>query len=192
MGREFKLLVSADRIQTAVIELARQIDHHYSSQGVHEITMVCVMNASFIFCADLMRSLQTPSRIIFTRARSYQGTAKGQTAVLPIENDLSGRRVLVVDTIYDTGETIQKVVAEVRRQTPHVAVAVLLVKEGKLRGPLPDHIPFAGIRLPGDPFAIGYGLDVNGDFRNLKDIREYRAADEAREGAVSAASVNPH
>ena len=87
---------------------------------------------------------------------------------------LRGRHVLVLDTIYDTGETMVRVLAAVRRQTQHVAVAVLIVKTGKQHRPLPPEVRFIGMELLGDPFVIGYGLDYNGEFRELKDVRIFR------------------
>ena len=172
-------VISEARIRQTVRKMARQIDRHYRERSAEEITLVCVMNASFMFCADLVRALKIASRVVFTKAHSYVGAEKRETSVFPIAEDLQNRHVLIVDTIYDTGETIDKVFAEVRRQTSSVAVAVLIVKDGKSRRPADNVIAFAGMRIGGDPFLVGYGLDYNQRFRDLKDIRIYRPAEKS-------------
>ena len=171
---QFKIAISEARIHRTVRRMARQLDVYYAAQAVSQITVVCVMNATFVFCADLVRCLKTPARIVFTRARSYQGARKGKTRLSPIAESLRGRHVLVLDTIYDTGGTMARVLAAARRQTQHVTAAVLIVKTGKQSRPLPPEIRFIGMELPGDPFVIGYGLDYDGEFRELKEVRIFR------------------
>jgi hypoxanthine phosphoribosyltransferase len=170
--KRFRTILTAARIRRLVAELAQRVDEHYGSVGVSEIVIVCVMNASFMFCADLVRRLQTPSRVLFVQARSYQGTRKGGTVLAPIAENLRDRHVLVVDTIFDTGKTIERVVREVRKQTKAVEVAVLVVKHRKSDRRRRAAARFQGIALPGDPFLIGYGLDLAGEYRALKDICE--------------------
>ena len=167
----FKTVASAARINRAVQKLARQIDHYYETRSATTITVVCVMDASFMFCADLVRRLKTPARIVFAKATSYTRTNKGQTLLAPIPKNLRGQFVLVVDTIYDTGKTIEKVVAELRKQTQRVTVAVLINKKVKARRALPRVVRFVGMELPGDLFLVGYGLDYAGEFRDWKDVR---------------------
>ena len=175
--KRFRTVLTAARIRRLVGELARHVDEYYRSRGVGEVVVVCVMNASFMFCADLVRRLKTPSRVIFVPARSYRGMSKGRTTLAPIDENLRNRHVLVVDTIFDTGKTIERVVREVRKQTKTVEVAVLVVKHHKSDRRRRAAARFQGIALPGDPFLIGYGLDLAGEYRALKDICELVAAE---------------
>jgi hypoxanthine phosphoribosyltransferase len=167
----FKTAVSAARINRAVQQLARQIDGYYETKPVTTIMVVCVMDASFMFCADLVRRLKTPARIVFTKATSYNRAKKGRTSLVPIPKNLRGQFVLVVDTIYDTGKTIEKVISELRKQTRRITVAVLINKKVKARRALPRAVRFVGMELPGDLFLVGYGLDYAGEFRDWKDVR---------------------
>ena len=131
-----------------------------------------------MFCADLVRAMKTPTNIVFLKARSYDGARRGALSLARIPETMQDRPVLVVDTVYDTGKTIAKVLREVRKQTPQIALAVLVEKQGKAAAPPGSPIieTFVGIRVPGDPFLVGYGLDVGGRFRHLKDIRIYSAS----------------
>ena len=79
---QFKIAISEARIHRTVRRMARQLDVYYAAQAVSQITVVCVMNATFVFCADLVRCLKTPARIVFTRARSYQGARKDRKSVV--------------------------------------------------------------------------------------------------------------
>ena len=168
---QIKTVISAARINRAVQQLARQIDSYYETKSVASITVVCVMDASFMFCADLVRRLKTPVRIVFAKAASYNRAKKGRTSLAPIPKHLRGQSVLVVDTIYDTGKTIEKVMAELRRQTRRITVAILINKKVEGRGALPRAIRFVGMEVPGDLFLVGYGLDYDGEFRDWKDVR---------------------
>lgn len=175
----FKPAFSELTIQRAVRRLARQIDRRVKVARVADLTVVCVMDGAFIFCADLVRALRTPARLVFLKAQSYQGARKGatSTAALPpgLRAALRHSLVLVVDTIYDTGLTIAKVVRKVRSRTNPVWLAVLVEKEGQAVIPANQQCDelFVGLQVSGDPFLIGYGLDVNGEFRNLPDIRRH-------------------
>jgi len=178
----FKLAFSEVSIQSGVRRLARRIDRRLREASVSEITVVCVMDGAFIFCADLVRALRTPARLVFMKAQSYQGATKGATTAAALPPDLRAAMrnslVLVVDTVYDTGLTIAKVVRKVRYGANPVWLAVLVEKEGKAVIPSRQQCDelFVGFKISGDPFLIGYGLDYNGRFRERKDIRIHRRA----------------
>jgi hypoxanthine phosphoribosyltransferase len=170
------LVISEIRIRRAVRRLARQIDRHARTQGIADLTIVCVLDGAFVFCADLIREMQTPTTIAFTKARSYNGTKKGRTTLAPLAGVVEGRPVLIVDTIYDTGKTIAKVIRAVRRHTTWIALAVLVEKRRKAVVPIgaAGVKTFVGFRIDDDPFLVGYGLDCGGQFRHLRDLRVFR------------------
>ena len=181
----FKVAVSEKRIARTVQELSGRIDRYARANGISELSVVCVLDGAFMFCADLVRAMKTPTSIVFVKARSYNGTRRGTLSLARLPETLRDHPMLVVDTVYDTGKTIAKVLREIRKQTSQIALAVLVEKHGKaaeppssLRSPLrgsPAIETFVGLRVPGDPFLVGYGLDVGGRFRHLKDIRIYSA-----------------
>jgi hypoxanthine phosphoribosyltransferase len=183
MASTSPVLISEIKIHQAVRRLARQIDRLARAQGIAQLTVVCVMDGAFIFCADLVRAMKTPTTIVFAKAQSYNGTKKGRTALAPLPNTLKGQTVLIVDTIYDTGKTIAKVIRAVRQQTCSITLVVLVEKRDKAKlkprrgAVVPMRAPglktFVGFRLGGDPFLVGYGLDCSGQFRHLRDLRAF-------------------
>jgi hypoxanthine phosphoribosyltransferase len=175
-----KIIIPADRIQRLVRKLAGQIDCYALSKSIPELTVVCVMDGAFMFCADLVRQMATPTALIFVKARSYSGARKGITRLAPISGLTRGRPALVVDTILDTGKTIERVIHEVRKHTSRVSLAVLVEKRGK-GGPQKmwrGIETFSGVTLATDRFLVGYGLDWDGKYRQLRDIRACNFCDE--------------
>src|SRR5262249_37326096 len=164
-----EILLSAERIQQRVAELAKQIAADYRGQPA--ITIVGVLTGSLMFLADLVRHLDLPLRIGFIQASSYRGasTRPGPLRIAPdLAPDVRGRQVLLLDDILDTGQTLHHVVGHIAELGPaSVRVAVLLRKEGRQRIAIePD---YCGFTIP-DAFVVGYGLDYNDEFRHLPYI----------------------
>jgi len=163
-----QILIPSDRIAHRVKELAGEVAQHYQGRPV---TIIGVLTGCLIFLADLVRRLDLPLQIHLVQASSYRGaaTTPGQLNLrLDTLPELAGRDVLLVDDILDTGQTISKVVEELRRRgSARVRVAVLLRKEGRQQVAFePDHVGFV---IP-DAFVVGYGLDYNDEYRNLPHI----------------------
>lgn len=167
--------ISQLRIRSAVRRMARQIDAACLRQGIQELTVVCVMDGAFVFTADLVRALRTSSRLVFLKAASYQGTRRKALRADRLPASLRVRTLLIVDTIYDTGKTIERVVGQARGLADAVWLAVLVEKAGKaaVAAEQQADTSFIGLRVAGDPFLIGYGLDVDGQYRSLPEIHEF-------------------
>jgi hypoxanthine phosphoribosyltransferase len=160
-----EILISADRIQQRVRELAAQIAADYRTRAV---TIVGVLTGSLIFLADLVRHLDLPLRIGLIQASSYRGTATapGTLHVQPeLVPDVRDRHVLLLDDILDTGQTLGHLKAHLSALgVASLRVAVLLRKQGRQKVPLePD---YRGFDIP-DVFVVGYGLDYNDEYRHL-------------------------
>jgi hypoxanthine phosphoribosyltransferase len=160
-----EILISAERIQERVGELAREIGRHFRGRP---ITIIGVLTGSLIFLADLVRRLDLPLRIGLIQASSYRGaaTSPGQLHVQPeLFPDVRGRDILLLDDILDTGRTLDYLVRHLRGLNPaSLHVVVLLRKQGRQEVPLePD---FCGFDIP-NAFVVGYGLDYNDEYRNL-------------------------
>jgi hypoxanthine phosphoribosyltransferase len=160
-----EILISAERIQERVAELAQQIAGDY---GDKPLTIVGVLTGSLMFLADLVRHLDLPLRIAFIQASSYRGavTSPGSLHVHPeLLPDLRGRHVLLLDDILDTGRTLQHLTEHLRGlAVGSLRVAVLLRKQGRQQLPLaPD---YCGFDIP-DKFVVGYGLDYDDEYRHL-------------------------
>lgn len=162
------ILISAERIQQRVDELALQIARDYQNRPV---TIVGVLTGCLMFLADLVRRLDLPLRICLVQASSYRGavttagTLHVQRELIP---DLRGRDVILVDDILDTGQTLGFMVEHLRGlEVASLKVAVLLRKQGRQKIALePDYF---GFDIP-DAFVVGYGLDYNDEYRHLPHI----------------------
>ena len=160
-----EILIPADRIQQRVGALAREIARDYQEQ---QLTIVGVLTGSMIFLADLVRRLDLPLRIDMIQASSYRGPALVPGELRIPDNlvaDVRGRKVLLVDDILDTGQTLHGVLHHLHDLgAASVKVAVLLRKEGRQQVPLePD---YCGFMIP-NVFVVGYGLDFNDEHRQL-------------------------
>jgi hypoxanthine phosphoribosyltransferase len=160
-----EILISAERIQERVGELARQITADYRDRPV---TIVGVLTGCLLFLADLVRHLDLPLRIGLIQASSYRGavTTPGRLRIQPeLVPDLRGRHVLLLDDILDTGQTLLHLTEHLRGLGPaSLRVAVLLRKQGRQQVVFePD---YCGFDIP-DRFVVGYGLDFNDEYRHL-------------------------
>lgn len=163
------VLISAERIRERLDELAGEILRTYD--GKPPVTVVGILNGCLMFVADLIRRIDLPLRVAFITASSYRGstTTSGKLEIhgelLP---DLTGRHVLLLDDILDTGKTLTRVVAHLLdRGAASVKVGVLLRKIG--RQDVPFEPDFVGFTIP-DQFVVGYGLDYDDEYRHLPYI----------------------
>ena len=163
-----QVLLDEERIRDRVCELGRRIEADYEGKP---LTIVAVLTGSVILLADLIRQIHLPLRVALLQASSYKGatTKAGKFVVnesfLP---DVSGRDVLLLDDILDTGTTLARLVDLVReRGANSVRTAVLLRKIGRQNVPFePD---YCGFTIP-DAFVVGYGLDYDDEYRHLPYI----------------------
>jgi hypoxanthine phosphoribosyltransferase len=166
-----RVLVSADRIAARMPELARDIVA-WMGDGEDDLVLVPVMTGAFIFAADLVRHMPVRMRITLATLSSYPGTSttsQGVRALGEMPGDLAGRRVLVVDDILDSGRTLRWLRERFEAQRPaRLATAVLLRKT--IPAALGTPCDFVGFDIP-DEFVVGCGLDYDGCFRNLPDVR---------------------
>lgn len=174
-----KPLLDEHEIRAGVERLAGAIGRHYAGRP---LTIICVLTGSMVLVADLIRRLDLPLRVGLVTARSYRGGATSPGALtinadmLP---DIEGRHVLVVDDIFDTGQTLAALLKQLSSLRPSsVRSAVLLRKLGRQQVPIvPDYI---GFDIP-DRFVVGYGLDYNDLYRNLPYVAVLEADDLAEE-----------
>ncbi|GJM21418.1 MAG: hypoxanthine phosphoribosyltransferase [Planctomycetota bacterium] len=161
-------LLDPVELHKAVSHVGRQINDYY---GEKELTVVAVLHGAIVFTADLIRELRMPVRIETVTASSYHRDARrpGDLVVRMEEKQhLRGRHVLLVDDILDTGGTLSRLREEIAAFEPaSLRIAVLLDKPS--RREVDVHADFAGHEIP-DLFVVGYGLDLDGRYRNLPQI----------------------
>jgi hypoxanthine phosphoribosyltransferase len=164
-----RILLSQTQIRTRVRELGRALTRRYRGKNV---LVLGVMNGALFFLADLLRSLELDdAQIACVRLASYAGTKS--TGLLRGLDDLGsecgGRHVLIVDDILDTGRTLSALAARLRKLgAVEVKICVLLAKHR--RRDVPVRAGWTGFTIA-DEFVVGYGLDYNGRYRGLKQIR---------------------
>jgi hypoxanthine phosphoribosyltransferase len=161
-----KPLITEEQLRQGIDRLAGEIRQHYQQRP---LTIVGVLIGSIVFLADLIRRLELPLRVELVQARSYRnGSTRPGPLVLNLDllsSDIRGREVLLVDDIFDTGNTLWELVPQIDELNPtNVRTAVLLRKTGRCVVPMkPD---FVGFDIP-DSFVVGYGLDYHDMYRNL-------------------------
>lgn len=165
---EVRTLFTAEQIRARVAELGAQITRDYADRP---LVLLCVLKGSFIFAADLARSIDLPLRIEFLGVQSY-GDNTDSSGVVQITLDLSrpiaGENVLIVEDIVDTGLTLSYLTEQLRaRQPASVRVCSLLHKPARARKLVT--IDYLGFTIE-DVFVVGYGLDYAQTYRNLSEI----------------------
>jgi len=160
-----EILFDERRIEEKVRDLAGRISRDYAGK---ELVLICVLKGAAIFTADLMRRLTVPVTVEFVQAASY-GASTTSSETITIKNDLDadikGKHVLLVDTIIDTGETLNHLFTLFRERGPASIQAVALLDK-KARRSIPVPIAYSGFEIP-DAFVVGYGTDFGGKYRNL-------------------------
>lgn len=129
-----------------------------------------VLNGAFMFTADLMRMVTIPCEVSFVKLASYEGTmSTGKIKeVIGINEDLTGRNVVIVEDIIDTGLTMKQMVESLGTRNPEsIHICTMLLKPDKLQVPL--DVEYAAMEIPND-FIVGHGLDYDQQGRNLRDI----------------------
>jgi len=169
--KTFELFISEDRIQTKVQELGAQLSKDYQDQ---KPLFIGVLNGSFMFAGDLMKSINIPVEITFMKISSYSGMkSKGKAhELIGLKESIEGRDVVVVEDIVDTGITMEAIVKQLHNSgAKSVEVASLLLKPECLQRDV--KVKYVGFEIP-EKFVVGYGLDYDGLGRNLKDIYQLK------------------
>ena len=167
LDKTFETSIPEAEIKKRVKELAADISR--DMEGKNPL-LLGVLNGAFIFAADLMREMTIPCEISFVKLASYQGTTStGKvTEVLGINEDLTGRHIIIVEDIVDTGLTMKRMIESLGTRNPaSVSVCALLVKPDKLQVEL--DLKYVAFKIPNE-FILGYGLDFDQAARGLRDI----------------------
>lgn len=167
LDKKFRPSIPEAEILKKVDAVAQRINHDMADKNP---LLLAVLNGSFIFASDLMRRITIPCEISFVKLASYQGTTStgNITEVLGINEDLTGRTVIIVEDIVESGLTMKRMIETLGTRRPaEVHICTLLLKPEKLQTQL--NIEYVAMEIPND-FILGYGLDYNGQGRNLKDI----------------------
>jgi hypoxanthine phosphoribosyltransferase len=165
---KLSLFISYERIEEAVKSIALRIDNDY--KGKNPI-LIGVLNGAFVFLSDLIRNLSIDCEIDFLKLSSYgnEKISSGDVTILKELNcDPSGRDVIIVEDIVDTGASVKFIKDLLDKENPSsVRFATLLYKSSKCN--LEFAIDYKGFEIE-DKYCVGYGMDWAQKYRNLKDI----------------------
>ena len=163
-----KVLFSEEQLKARVAEIARQIDADYAGK---DLMLISVLRGSFIFMADLCRAIRLPCTLDFMSVSSYgKGvSSSGQVQITKdLSEDISGRNILVVEDILDSGNTLSYLLKVLENRGPaSIRLCTLLDKPERRVKPVEVH--YTGFTIP-DAFVVGYGLDYAERYRNLPYI----------------------
>jgi hypoxanthine phosphoribosyltransferase len=163
-----EILISKAELKARIHELGKQISRDYEGE---DLLLVCVLKGAVSFLADLMREITIPHAIDFMAISSY-GASTESSGVVRILKDLdtniSGRSVLIVEDIIDTGRTLNYITQNLKTRSPKsVRICTLLSKPSRRELDIP--LDYVGFEIP-NKFVIGYGLDFAEIYRSLPYI----------------------
>ncbi len=168
MPQAGEVLVTSEEIQAKVCELGERITEDYRGE---ELLLVGILRGAIVVLADLMRRVNLPCEIDFVEVSSY-GSGTSSSGVVRIlkdlEEDITGRHVLIVEDIIDTGLTLSYLRRTLLAREPaSLEIFTLLSKPSRRRDDI--DVKYVGFEVP-DEFVVGYGIDYAGFYRNLRDI----------------------
>jgi hypoxanthine phosphoribosyltransferase len=169
MGADLlKVLIPTEKLQERISELAAEIDADYAGR---ELLLVGVLKGAVMVMADLARAMHLPASMDWMAISSYGNstTSSGVVRILKdLDTDITGKHVLIVEDIVDSGLTLSYLVNNLESRDPaSIAVCVLLRKNASAQ--MPVGVAYTGFEIP-DEFVIGYGLDYAERYRNLPFI----------------------
>ncbi|WP_336921294.1 hypoxanthine phosphoribosyltransferase [Aquipuribacter sp. SD81] len=163
-----RVLLTEEQVQTRLTEMAAEIDAHYAGQ---EVLLVGVLKGAVMVMADLARALTVPVTMDWMAVSSYGSGTKSSGVVRilkDLDTDLTGRHVLIVEDIIDSGLTLSWLSANLGSRGPaSVRIATLLRKPTAAK--VDVDVSWVGFDI-GEEFVVGYGLDYAERYRNLRDI----------------------
>lgn len=165
--KKFAVSIKEEDILKEVTRVADEINRDLAGKNP---LFLSILNGSFMFTSDLLKRITVPCEISFVKLASYEGTSStGKvTEVIGINKDLTGRCIVIIEDIVESGLTMQRLLEILAAHNPsEIHIASLLVKPEMLKVPL--NIEYVAMNIPND-FIVGYGLDYDQLGRNLKDI----------------------
>jgi hypoxanthine phosphoribosyltransferase len=165
--KQFVPFMDASKIAAAINSLGEKLNQDYKGKNP---LFIGVLNGSFLFVSDLVREYEGDCEVSFIKMASYEGTSTTGvvTELIGLKEDVRDRHVIILEDIVDTGNTLEKIHAELSKQKPaSLEIATLLFKPNAYQKDIP--VNYVALEV-GNEFLVGYGLDYDGLGRNLKDI----------------------
>ena len=169
--KQFVPFISAQEIEFAIVKIAAQVEDDFAEETP---IFIGVLNGSFMVVSDFMKHYKGPCELSFVKMSSYEGTTSTNDVkqLIGLDQDLTGRSVVVIEDIVDTGNTLVALKELLKKQNvKHFKIATLFFKPEAFKQDI--KIDYIGIRIP-NKFIVGFGLDYDGLGRNLPEIYQLK------------------
>ena len=164
MYENFKELISRERLQERMQELAEQIDKDYLGK---ELTVVCVMRGAIFFTVELTLKMKTKLKYEFITISSYEGTDTTGNVLLmtDLRESIEGKDVLIIEDIVDTGRSMKYLIDHLKARNPRTLKVCVLANKAERRE-IEVPIDYLGFEIPNN-YVVGFGFDIDNNYRNL-------------------------
>ena len=169
--KQFVPFISAQEIEFAIAKIAAQVEDDFAEETP---IFIGVLNGSFMVVSDFMKHYKGPCELSFVKMSSYEGTTSTNDVkqLIGLDQDLTGRSVVIIEDIVDTGNTLVALKELLKKQNvKHFKIATLFFKPEAFKQDI--KIDYIGIRIP-NKFIVGFGLDYDGLGRNLPEIYQLK------------------
>lgn len=165
--KNLKVMYTEEQIQERIKELAKEIDNDYIGK---ELIIISVLKGAIFFTVDLVKRINIPMSIEMMQVSSYQGTQSTGNVILKrgLDIDISGKDVLIVEDIIDTGYTLQYLKEYLQTLNPN-SLKIAVLADKKERRKIDVKIDYTGFEIE-NKFIVGYGFDIDQKYRNLPYI----------------------
>jgi hypoxanthine phosphoribosyltransferase len=165
--KQFVPFISAKEIEFAITKMVQQVEDDFIDETP---VFIGVLNGSFMVVSDFMKKYKKSCEVSFIKMASYEGTSSTDEVkqLIGLNQDLTGRSVVIIEDIVDTGNTLVELKELFKKQNvKHLKIATLFFKPEAYKKDI--KIDYVGIRIP-NKFIVGYGLDYDGLGRNLPEV----------------------
>lgn len=165
--KQFVPFISAEEIDFAIASMAKQVEADFADEVP---VFVGILNGAFMVVSDFMKHYKSPCEVSFIKMASYEGTQSTNEVkqLIGLNQDLSGKTVIVIEDIVDTGNTLEELKVLFKQQNvKHFKIATLFLKPDAYKKDI--KLDYVGIRIP-NKFIVGFGLDYDGLGRNLPEV----------------------
>ncbi len=164
-----RVLIDADTLRSCVVEMGARLTRDFAGRP---LTVVTILQGGAVFMADLVREIHLPMKLESISVASYHGGTESSGTVTFHQSrlpDIDDRHVLLLDDILDSGRTIDAILRRFREERRPLSLSVCVLLSKQVERAVPVEADYAGFEI-GNEFVVGYGLDYDGEYRNLPVI----------------------
>ncbi len=165
--RKLKVMYTEEQIQKRIQEMAEQLDKDYQGK---DLIVISVLKGAIFFSVDLVKKMKTPVIFDMMQVSSYQGTQSTGNVIIKkdLDEDISGKDVLILEDIIDTGYTLQYLKEYLQTLNPS-SLKIAVLADKKERREIDVDIDYTGFEIE-NKFIVGYGFDIDQKYRNIPYI----------------------